>query len=248
MPFTLGEAIDEYGRWARYARQKAWKFPPNIESLQLDLDQLAAEIGPRLSEIIQILLKELRAVTDRTDIADSAMRFMEVWQHPDSSIAAFRDLYEAASLPGARGRDLRKLGAILISQLGPAARGNWSILSEVADALTGASQEMQLRGGLGEYTPASEITAEGRLLLAEDLLGTQPPIGEVVVWLFYYRAIVSLRTEMGPITFLRANWAIPKALQDDTFPESSELRTILENERWSADIKEASTKLGNNFP
>lgn len=191
MPFTLGEAVAEHGLWAKHARADAWNLSINRDSLDLDIRQLAATVGPRLGSLLQPQLNQLHLVPARADIVDRAERFDSIWRQRESIIAAFRDLCEAAAQPHGTSWDLRKLADILASQLGPSAHGAWSALSEAATALAGEPQEASLSRWLGKEASIADVSLANRLRVAEERIVANPPTGDVVVWLVYQRAMVS---------------------------------------------------------
>lgn len=241
MPFRLAEAVSEYGLWARSARTESWNSPKNQRSLKLDISRLSQAVGPRLTHIIQGQLEQLNTAAARDDIVDCAERFDNVWRDRASISAAFRDLCEAASRAGAVTRDLRKLAEILASQLGPAAQSPWNALRDSATALAGEPHDFQVHEWFGDGASMAILSAEDRLRVAEDLIIADSPVGEVVVWIAYHRAMVSWRVDAGPITFLRADWMLPNARREDgqDFPERDELRILFENTSWMKDVEGA---------
>lgn len=241
MPFTLGEAVDEFGLWARLARAESWN-RKNRSSLDLDIVEMSAIIGPRLSKIVVPQLNHLRRLTDRADIAVCAERFATVWRQRDAITAAFRDLCEAATRPVATTWDLRKLADIIVSQLGVSARGPGNALSKAANALDGELYEGQLNEWFGKGKSITDISTEDRLRVAEKLIVAAPPTGDVVAWIVYRRAIVTWRVNAGPITFLRADWMVPNASREDgqEFAERDEIRILLKETRWMKELETAT--------
>jgi hypothetical protein len=249
LPFTLGEAIDELRLWAKDARKESWNARKNRDSLELDINQLYAVIGPRLRSVLGSRVNRLFVAANRTDICSAAEDFNRVWRHRDAVRAAFGDLCDAASRPESTSWDLRRLSDVLASQLGPSALGPWSVLRESASALVGQTYEALLEkpqqaGGL-----VPEPSSADRVRRAEQILTADPLTGNVIVWLLYERAIVPWRIEAGPITFLWADWMVPNALRDDgqDFPERDELRAILKDALWREDLEEAINDPGNRL-
>ena len=241
MPFTLAEAVDELGLWAKFARSDSWGSPKNRNSLFLDIAELSEHIGPRVRDVVRPLLDQLLPEATREDLAECAERFRACWRQQETVRAAFRDLCDASSRPDATAWDLRKLSNVLASQEGISASGSWSALSEAASALTGDRHQVQINEWFGEGRDVADITQAERLRVAEGLITTEPPAGNIVVWLVYRRAAVPFRVDAGPITFLRADWMVPNARRDDgqAFPERDELRVLLESAWWMKDLEAA---------
>lgn len=247
-PFTLGEAVAELALWAKTARAESWN-SGNLESLSLDIRQLSALMGPRLTNQVMPQLDQLLNAVVRDNIADHAERFDNNWRKRDSVTAAFRDLCEAATQTEATSWRLRKLADILISQLGSSARGSWSALSKAATALTGEPHEAQLSSWFGEAVLINAVSPEDRLRVAEELIVADPLKGEVVVWIVYQRAMIDWRIDVGSISFLNASWMVPNARNEDgqLFPERDELRVLLQQASWMKDLAEAVNDPENRF-
>ena len=75
------------------------------------------------------------------------------------------------------------------------------------------------------------------------------PAGQVVVWLAYTRAITEMRMVAGPMTFLRADWALPNAFEDgpNEFPEREELRAIRRDAFWLDPLLKAALRPENRI-
>ncbi|WP_396276988.1 hypothetical protein [Glutamicibacter creatinolyticus] len=148
---------------------------------------------------------------------------------------AFYDLCDAAKVSGVTSHVLRRLSTIIASQVGPAACSAFSLLRHAADTLV--STEEDLAWGREVQLP-EPLTEEHRIEMAKnDLIAA--PVGRIVVWTVYYRALLSGMSEViGPMTFLRADWALPNAfeLELHDFPERAELRRIREDVRWLDDL------------
>jgi hypothetical protein len=240
MPFTLGEAVEEYRLWAAQARRQSWDAVINRSSLDLDLSQLAGDVGPRLGALLRPHLDAL-LVAPRDLIPDVANAFTAAWRSSAGISAAFRDLCEAANGGGVTSVKLRRTAEILASQLGPSAQGGWGVLHETASALTDDPNDFAHRRRNGTGAIQGELSDADRLRLAEDVITTKPPTGETVVWIVYRRAISTWKVEAGPITFLRADWFVPNARRGDgqDFPGREELRYVLENSWWAKDLDAA---------
>jgi hypothetical protein len=159
---------------------------------------------------------------------------------------AFRDLCDAAAVSGATSHSLRKLSAIIASQAGPAAHGAFSLLSHAADKLVDTEEHLAL---WNEAPLPEPLTEAHRLEMATDIL-VAPPTGRVVVWMVYFRAIVSrMREVTGPIVFLRADWALPNAFGQGPhdFPERAELSAIRESVRWLDELHVEALKPENRL-
>lgn len=93
------------------------------------------------------------------------------------------------------------------------------------------------------------FTEEHRLEMAKDSL-VAAPVGRIVVWTVYYRALLSrMREVIGPMTFLRADWALPNAFDVELhdFRERAELRGIREKVRWLEDLNVEALKPENRL-
>lgn len=135
MPFTLGEAVEELGLWARLARSESWASSQNRRSLETDIDALAAQAGPRLRDQLKSVLAETLEATDRSDISVVTVRFLDRWRAVESVSAAFRDLCSAAVEPAVTTDQLAPYANILASQLDEAAQSTWGPLRTAADSL-----------------------------------------------------------------------------------------------------------------
>ncbi|WP_406245421.1 hypothetical protein ACI7YT_10180 [Microbacterium sp. M] len=238
MPFTLREAVEELGLWAKLARAESWASSQNRRSLKTDIDALAVQAGPRLRDQLKSVLAETLEATDRSDISVVTGRFRDRWRAAESISAAFRDLCSAAAQPAVTTDQLGPYTNILASQLDEAAQSTWGPLRRAADIL------------MGYTTPGTDedVPPEQRLRLAEEILCAEPPSGEVTVWALYERAVSPFRLEFGDVTFLRADWVIPNAIRDDgqSFTERDELRSILDGPWWPTNLLEESLKQPSN--
>jgi hypothetical protein len=247
LPYTLGEAVAEFGAYAHAIDGPKWNLGPsrdNRRSLRNEIAAQAENLGQELGALLAPMLADLNDDTDPQAVSTGASRFSKVW-HSEVAIGhAFQDLCAAAKIPGTTSRALRALSAIIASQVGPAARGGISILSQAADVLVDADRKLNRRQPPEIRDPLSEA---GRLRLATDIL-ISAPTGQTVVWMVYHRALISgVRTAAGPITFLRADWALPNAFGGEPrdFPEAAELRDMRENVFWLDDLNEEALKLEN---
>ncbi|WP_146181299.1 hypothetical protein [Homoserinimonas hongtaonis] len=142
--------------------------------------------------------------------------------------------------------ELRRLSAIVASQVGPAAHGYFSPLTNAADALINTEKDVARRRDAPMRGP---LTEERRLEIAEEAL-LASPVGHVTVWAVYDRAMVSgMRAAVGPIVFLRPEWALPNAFDYELneFPERDELREIRQDVRWLDDLHVESLKAENRL-
>lgn len=231
LPFTLGEAVAELGLWSGAARAESWRNRGNQESLDQDIATYFDSAGPRLRDFIRDLVPELVTSNDRRIISAQAAEFAKRWHEPEAIRAAYYDLCLAAA-SGSHGTwELKPMAEILASQLGEAHRSR-SILSEASTALVGEPFPHQLKDWLGADKSLDDFTPAVRIETASNVLAAKPPTGHVVVWLLYRRAQVPPRLSAGPITFLRADWAIPNATIENgqDFEEREELKTLLEDQ------------------
>lgn len=249
-PYTLGEAIDELGSYAQATTTLDWQssraVKKNLASLRAEITAQAQTIGARLRRTIAAPLAAAHD-GDREATVVAAARFREAWRSKAAVSDAFRDLCEAAALAGARTHELlRLLSAIIASQIGPAAGRPFSLLREAADALVDTEEELARKRNAPLLEPLTEAR---RLEVAEGIL-VAIPAGRVVVWTVYDRATVwGMRTAAGPLTFLRPEWALPNAFDQELhdFPERAELRQIREGVGWLDDLHVESLKAENRL-
>lgn len=234
LPYTLGEAVAELGDYAQAVGAESWNSKPSKEnraSLRKEIAAQSETLAERLGALVASVLDDLRDDSDPEAVVAAAARFNEAWHSETAVRDAFRDLCDAAKVPGMTSRALRKLSAVIASQVGPAAHGAFSLLSQAADALVNTEED------LARWRDASlpePLTEARRLEMAKDIL-IAAPVGRVTVWVAYYRALVSrMREVAGPMTFFQADWALPNAFDGgpNDFPESAELREIRKDVRW----------------
>ena len=248
-PYTLGEAVAELGAYAQAVGALKWDLYPsgkNRASLRTEIEAQSETLGKRLGASIAPLLDDLRDDTEQEAVVAAAARFSEAWHSAVAVTDAFRDLCDAAKVPRTTSRALRKLSAIIAAQVGPAAHGAFPLLSHAADALVNTEEDLTR----WRDAPLPEpLTEARRLEMAKDIL-IAAPAGRVTVWIVYYRAIVSqMRAVAGPMTFLRADWALPNAFDGELneFPERAELREIREDVPWLDDLYVEALKEENRL-
>jgi hypothetical protein len=198
-----------------------------------------------LRKRFEAILDEVVVVKTQQDVIALAKRFDAIWASNDTIIAGFRDLCDAARSKDATTLALRPLADVIASRIGPAARGGFSVLSGAVDALLRTNARLER----WESDPLpSPLTEYDRVELALNRL-LAAPAGHVVVWLAYARAITDMRMVSGPVTFLRADWALPNAYGDGLidFPERDELRAIRKHAGWLDELHEASLKVENRI-
>ncbi|TDN87720.1 hypothetical protein EV279_3147 [Microbacterium sp. BK668] len=178
--------------------------------------------------MISGLLPDLVTTNDRPLVVRAATRFKQLWTRPSTISAAFRDLCDMAAEPGVSREELEPRARIIASQLREAARG-FGVLGDVSNLLSVDPGGWDLERIMEQDDQFKDDSAASRVAAAERLLATEPPNGTVVVWALYRRARVPWRTAAGPITFLRADFAIHDALAEgrQDFPERDELRAVL---------------------
>jgi len=246
-PYPLGEAVAELGAYAQAIAASKWESTPskkNRNSLRAEIEAQSETIGSRLSASITPLLDSLRDDTYQDTVVAATTRFSEAWHAEGAVTDAFRDLCDTAKVPGTTSHTLRKLSAIIASQIGPAAHSTFSLLGRAADALVNTEEDLAPWHDGPE--PLTEIL---RIEMAKDIL-IAPPAGRVTVWMVYHRAMVSgMREVAGPMTFLRANWALPNAfdIELNEFPERAELREIREDAHWLNDANFEASKVENRL-
>lgn len=238
-PYTLGEAVAELGAYAQATKASEWNKPrpikKNRDDLQAEIDAQFQTLGGRLEKLIAPLLANIRDDTDQEAVVEAAARFSEAWHSQIAITSAFGDLCDAAKVSGMTSRALRKLSAIIASQVGHAAHSSYSSLNHAANTLVSTEADMAMRADTQHPGPATEAQ---RLEMATDIL-VAAPAGRIVVWTVYYRATISrMRQVMGPITFLKANWALPNVSEDAVhdFPERAELIQIRDRLHWFDDL------------
>ena len=251
-PYTLGEAVAELGAYAQAVGSLNWNCKDcrntkkNRTSLRNEIEAQSKTLGRRLGAIVASVRDDLRDDSDSEAVVAAAARFSEAWHSKLAISDAFGDLCDAAKVPGTTSLALRKLSAIIASQVGPAAHSAFSLLSYAADTLVGTEEDLARRGGGPLPEP---LTEERRVEFAKDIL-IAAPTGRVTVWTAYYRAIVSrMREVAGPMTFLQANWALPNAFDIELtdFPERAELREIRDDVRWLDDVNVEASKAENRL-
>lgn len=248
-PYTLGEAVAEYGAYAQATPASGWNSPQannNRDSLRSEVGRQAEAVGERLGTLVIPLLEIFGKDSSADAVVSAAARFAEVWCSETARMHAFDDLCHAAAFPAATSRQLRLLSAIIASQVGRAAQGPFSLLSLAADALVNTEAALS-RGSRSKFP--HPLTESDRLEMATNIL-VAAPTGQVVVWTAYYRATTShMREVAGPMTFLNAEWALPNAFDVEVtdFPERAELREIREDVYWLDEAHVASLKKENRI-
>lgn len=249
LPYTLGEAVAELGDYAQAIDASKWdsRFAKNNRiSLRTEIKAQSEAVGRRLGALVAPLLSDILNDANHEAVVATAARFNEVWHSGIAVTDAFRDLCDAAKVSGVTSRALRELSVINASQVGPAADNAISLLRHAADTLVNTEEDLALWREERLPEPATEAD---RLEVATDIL-VSAPAGRIVVWTVYYRAILSrMREVIGPITFLRADWALPNAFEDGLhdFPERAELRRIRERVRWFDDLHVEALKPENRL-
>ncbi len=248
-PYTLGEAVAELGAYAQAIDPSNWDqgFAPGQRSkLREEIEAQSAMLGSRLNTLLAFLLDDLRDDSDPADTVAAAARFSNEWHSAAAITEAFSDLCDKAKTAGATSHSLRKLSAIIASQVGPAAYDSFSPLSEAASILVDTEAHL---ARLRHISPSGQLTEARRLELATSTL-VAAPVGRIVVWTAYSRARVwEVREAAGSMTFLQADWALPNAFDAglEDFPERAELRTIREEARWLDDLHTESLKPENQL-
>lgn len=242
-PYTLGEAVSELVAYAGALSDTAWGERPaknqTRPSLASEITVQTKFLGSGLRSLLAAGLQELERADDRQEVVDSAIRLADVWRSSEAVDVAFEDLCQAARSPRTTTRELRRLSAILSSQIGPAAHGPLSLLSTAANYLVDTDESLNR----WRSTPLPKpLTEEQRLRLAKDVLSDVPE-GAVVVWLVFYRATVEdFEQTAGPITFFRADWILPNVFQEGLppFQGENELHQIRAHMPWLEDLYTAA--------
>ena len=248
-PYSLGEAVAELGAYAQAIGVSQWNSAmcnKNRASLRAEIEAQIDVVGERLGALIFPILDALREDSDPTAVSSSAAQFAEAWHSKLAIAEAFRDLCDAAKVPGLTSGALRKRSAIVASQIGPAARRDFSLLRYAADALVETEPALARRR---DSELPSPFTEPERLQMATEIL-VSPPAGQVVVWMVYRRAtIYGVRESAASMTFLRPEWALPNAYDValNDFPERAELRRIRKDVHWMDELHEESLKSENRL-
>jgi len=173
-PYTLGEAVAELGAYAQAVDASVWDSgfrKANRRSLRNEIEAQAEATGGRLGALMALLLDDLRDDTDPEAVAGTAAQFKEVWHSATAVTDAFDDLCDAAKVPGVTSRTLRKLSAIVASQVGPAASDAFSLLSQAAATLVDTEEALARR----HDEPLPEpLTEAHRLEMATSILAPAP--------------------------------------------------------------------------
>jgi hypothetical protein len=248
-PYTLGEAAAELGAYAQAVVPSNWNSRParnTRESLSREIRYQSAILGGRVAELVNNAVADMHDDSDPDSVIAAVAAFAQTWHSETAISAAFHDLCDASQVPGATTADLRKLASIIASQIGPAAHDTFSVLSKAVDVLL--DTEEQLARWHDGRLPRP-LTEADRLQMATDVL-VAPPRGRIVVWTVYYRAATSrMREAAGPMTFLRADWALPNAFDVELhdFPERAELRAIRTETGWLDKLHSESQKAENRL-
>lgn len=246
-PYTLGEAVAELGSYARAVADVDWgkhTAGKNRESLRREINAQFARLGPRLRNKFETAVAAILATPDGHAIAEQAAAFATAWSHADAIQDGFRDLCDVARNPAATTRSLRRLSALTASQIGPAAVGSLSVLTSVANILIDSRENLSR---FRHETLPDPISEEWRLAKAEERLVSIPE-GHAVVWMAYFRASVGgMRTRLGPITFLRPDWALPSDSEHNLFPEREELHAISDHVYWLREMNEEDLNNGHRI-
>jgi hypothetical protein len=243
-PYTLGEAVAELGAYAQAVGAADWNrfsSKKNRASLCEEIAAQSVTLGRRLAAVVTSALDDLVDDSDSEAVVAAATRFHDLWHSEMALTDAFYDLCDAAKTTGTTSRALRNLSAIIISQVGPAGHGAFSLLNRAADALVNTEED--LIRWRDSHLP-DPLTEADRLEMATKLL-VSAPAGRIVVWTVYYRATIwGMREVAGPMTFLRADWALPNAFDIEThdFPERAELQGMREGVSWLNEVHVESLK------
>lgn len=224
LPYTLGEAAEECARWAASSSSEAWE--KSWPSLRADVMAAYRAVGPRLRRTLPRNVRTLRTEQDLNAIEDICARVAELWRSTEWMEAAFKDLWELASKPQTTSAMLHPRAQIVISQSDAARSRSWSALNDASSVLL---DKPRWYGGEG---PRRSLAS--RIARASDALVTPAPVGRVVVWLVYQRAMVPWREEVGTVTLLDGEGAVSAVRREDepVFPERDELAMLLQAEAF----------------
>lgn len=248
-PYTLGEAAAELGAYAQAVGRSSWNSRPakkTRESLSLEIRNQSAILGQRVAVLVATAVADTYDDSDPDSVIAAVGRIAQIWHSETAIAAAFNDLCDASQVPGATTAELRVLASIIASQVGPAAHDTFSVLSTAVDVLLNNEKALARGHDARLLRPMTEAR---RLQMATDILVT-PPRGRIVVWTVYYRAATSqMRDVAGPMTFLRAEWALPNAFDVELhdFPERDELRAIRKETGWLDKLHIESQKAENRL-
>lgn len=249
-PYELSDAVAELGAYAASCSSSAWHSSRSVSnhrnSLQAEVDFQSRTLGKRLAATVGSALVDLNKTSNREAIIQAAARFVEAWRTDTAIAAAFEDLCEEAKSTASTSTRLRQLSALIASQLGAAATSHFSPLREAADLLISSKEYLSRWRGQSVHQPLDETE---RLRLALHAL-TDAAVGSTVVWAVYSHATArGPRTELGSVTVLRPDWALPSAFDDDgqDFPERAELREIRAGVRWLDELQSKSLEVDSHL-
>jgi hypothetical protein len=92
LPFTLGEAVDEYCDWAGDASLTASAHKGNQRWLVRDLEEGLSDQGSESGDVMRSLVAVMTELTVRDEISSVATEILDVWRRADTVRATFRDL------------------------------------------------------------------------------------------------------------------------------------------------------------
>ncbi|WEO76430.1 hypothetical protein BJQ94_13790 [Cryobacterium sp. SO2] len=224
LPLTV--IIEEVAEWVELASGvDAWKKAANRTSLQLDIDESLAALGPALTAQIaaevaafQTALVALSSSPSVVLARPPGTRNDAVWTglvaaahnllatlHSDNAArASWDDLIAVAQSRGLDGRQYRPISEQLYIQLQRRGHDAEIMFRELVSIVAFGRQPWELP--IGE----TDTPLEDRLSKARDLVGTPADVEPIVVWLGY-KGRIHLHFAAGRVSFYQAQWAVPNA-------------------------------------
>jgi hypothetical protein len=244
---TLGALVDELADWARLAIDDSWR--RNRRSLRLEvtasLDRVSARLGAELHETLPsyaaaaegVIAAPVRPAEQVADLLRVGRGLQQQLGGPPALRATWRDIvdsvkaldaFAAAScarqlerqldLAGRSGRDeLDQLTWLLRRQA-------WSVASALHQWANYTGCSDPLSDDEAATVPEAEL-----LRLAERMASEPLEVGKVVVWSLYDQAATDQGVlEIGPMTVLMPQWAIPFAFANSAAEEPlmDEIRSL----------------------
>ncbi|WP_448631579.1 hypothetical protein [Cellulomonas soli] len=233
-------ALEEIEDWRRHAGTQGWLRHSTRLDLCAELQNSLIGIGHRLSTHLERDLNPyLRAATEEfsrrraTPESVASMNAAPVRAallSRDGLLASWRDL--VASVAAGDDEVAHWSHRCLHTQLESRGLGALQVLRDASSTLRGHR--------LWDVPPASDLPFTEREALAEAGVAIDPSTPSCIAWLTFDNARLDtdFTLELGPITFVDADWALPNAIREDghPFPFRDELRALaLEGNDWGFD-------------
>jgi len=222
LPLTV--IVSEIAEWVQLASgTDAWQAGPNRASLQCDLEQSTAAIGPSLRREIAAsptafeaafshLISRSRAVlgtppgtrTDAMwmDVATTATVLLHALAADSAAGASWDDLVAAAQDRSLENREYRPRAELLFDQLRHRGHDADAVFSDLISVVA-------FGGDVGDRPMGEKGTSlQERLVMAKALIETPAAQEPIVIWLGY-KGRIHQYLEAGRVAFHDAHWAVP---------------------------------------